>query len=121
MKQILLALLLFAAMSLANAGSERGWFGVGFNIEGEGVFWDPTLQSITIETVIPGSPSAAAGLAKGDEVLEIEGRPIAGRKGKEVRAVLQSKAPGDKLIVKLKRPNGDLYIATLVAARRPAD
>jgi len=120
LRKCLFVLGLALLASGAWAEGERGWFGFTPTIEGEGMFWNPTLVSVTIEAVAPGSPSAAQGLAKGDLILEVDGKPIVGRKAKEIQAVVQSKAPGDKLVLRLKRPNGDIYVATLIAATRPA-
>lgn len=119
MLRIFLSVLLSFAACVAIADTERGWFGFASSVKAEGAFWNPTLVSITIEDVTPGSPAAAQGFAKGDQVLELEGQPIAGRKGTEVQAVMKSKAPGDKLVARLKRANGEVYLATLIAMKKP--
>ena len=67
----------------------------------------------------PGSLAAAQHVTKGDEVLEIQGQNIAGRKGADVKAILESKSPGDTLVVRFKCPSGETYVAMLVAAKRP--
>jgi len=117
---LLLAAAVALSSSLAIAATERGWFGFGLRIEAEGMFWNPTLVSLFIGDVASGSPAAIAGLTKGDQVVELEGQPIAGSKGKELQAKLESKAPGDKLLVVLKHANGEQYTATLIAAQKPA-
>ena len=50
-------MVLFASVSLlASAGS--GWFGLAISVDGSGVFWNPTVTSITIAEVVPDSPAA---------------------------------------------------------------
>ena len=52
-----LLMVLFASVSLlASAGS--GWFGLAISVDGSGVFWNPTVTSITIAEVVPDSPAA---------------------------------------------------------------
>ena len=116
---ILIIILLLIAIAPAMADSEGGWFGFRTSIKGGGLFWNPTLVSITIEDVAPSSPAAAQGLTKGDQILDVEGQPIAGQKGKDVQALVQSKKPGEKLAVRLRRTSGEIYDATLVAATKP--
>lgn len=115
----LLALAIGLSGALCWAVAERGWFGFGLNVESEGMFWNPTLVSLFVSDVAPGSPALAAGLVAGDQILEVEGTPVAGRKGKEFRAVLEGKGPGDTLRLLLKHANGTRTAATLVAARKP--
>ena len=112
-------ILIALACAAAFAAGERGWFGFATSIKGEGHFWNPTLVSITIEGVTPGSPAALQNVVKGDQVLEVEGKVVSGTKGSEIKAILESKAPGDKLVVRLKHSNGEESLATLVAQRRP--
>ena len=105
------------ARLVSNSGG--GWFGLTAGVKTEGAFWDPSPVSITTEAVTPGSLAAAQHVTKGDEVLEIQGQNIAGRKGADVKAILESKSPGDTLVVRFKRPSGETYVAMLVAAKRP--
>ncbi len=102
----------------SQAAEEKGFFGLAVNVDGEGFFLDPTLRSVTISKVTPASPAALNGLAAGDQIVELEGLLIAGRKGRELEPLMK-KAVGESLRLRLKRPNGDLYNATLVAVRRP--
>lgn len=51
-----------------------------------GVFWNPTVQSVHVAKVEPGSAAERAGFHAGDEILQINDIAIAGRKGKEMKA-----------------------------------
>jgi predicted metalloprotease with PDZ domain len=71
----LLAILALAGFSLAvQADTPRGVFGIGLNVDGEGFFLNPTLKSITITEVRKGMPAEAAGIAVGDQIVEVEGK-----------------------------------------------
>lgn len=38
----------------------------------------PNSQNLAVEEVMPGTPAAAAGLQKGDQILKLNGQPLAG-------------------------------------------
>ncbi len=99
-------------------GADRGWFGMGLKAEGTGFFPNPTIKSITIISVEPNSPAARGELAAGDEVIELEGRVLAGKKAKEIRP-LAEKAVGESLHLRLRHQNGEVYSAILVAVSKP--
>lgn len=111
----LLALLL--ALPVTAWAGERGYFGFGFSLDAEGVFWNPTLRSVKIERVAPQSPAAAAGLIAGDEVVEVAGRVVAGAKGKEIQAHIE-KDIGESVQMKVRHANGETAVVTMVAAAR---
>ena len=54
----------------------------------------------------------------GDQIVEIEGHPVAGQKGKELEPLLE-KAVGETLPLRLKRLKGQVYAAELIAAPEP--
>lgn len=110
-------LVLFLSLSSVVWAGERGYFGFGFKIDGEGVFWNPTLRSATIEKVAAKSPAAVAGMQAGDEVLEVAGKVVAGAKGKDIQALIE-KDIGDSLQMKVRHANGDTAVLTMVAAAK---
>ncbi len=111
----LVAALMVAGLPLAaHADGPRGVFGVGLNVDGEGFFLNPTLKTITITEVRKGMPAEAAGITVGDQIVEIEGKTIAGAKAKEMQTYLR-RAPGDVTHMRLKRANGDVYTVTMTA------
>ena len=105
--------LLLSLTSAVWAG-DRGYFGFGFKIDGEGVFWNPTLRSATIEKVAPNSPAALAGVQAGDEVVEVAGKAVAGAKGKDMQGHIE-KDIGESVKMKLKHANGEIVEITMVA------
>jgi C-terminal processing protease CtpA/Prc len=111
----LLAILALAGFSLAvQADTPRGVFGIGLNVDGEGFFLNPTLKSITITEVRKGMPAEAAGIAVGDQIVEVEGKTVAGAKAKDLQPYLR-RAPGDVTHMRLKRANGEAYSVTMTA------
>ncbi|MBK6591422.1 MAG: PDZ domain-containing protein [Burkholderiales bacterium] len=96
---------------------ERGYFGFGFKIDGEGLMSNPTLRSATIEKVAPHSPAALAGMQVGDAVIEVAGQAIAGAKGKDIQAHIE-KDIGETVQIKLRQRNGDMVVIKMVAAAK---
>ena len=88
------------------------------NVDGSGFFLNPTVKSAAITKVVANSPAAEQKLAIGDEIVEVEGRTVAGSKAKELKPLMQ-KSVGETLHLRLKRKSGQLYSAALVAAPRP--
>ena len=122
MTRIFMNVLLAAAVCLSplplNA-AEKGWFGFALLIDAEGISLSPTLRSIKIEKVFPNSPAAKAGLAPGDDILEMEGIVVAGAKANALKAATQ-KAVGEPLRLKFKRGADAPREISLVAAAKPA-
>jgi len=109
-----LALLTTLFVSFAtHAADDKGGYGFAVTVAVAGIF-DHTLKSVVVKSVDPGLPAAAAGLAAGDILLEVEGKPVPGSKAEDMMAQMKRK-PGEPLNLKLKRANGDIYSATLVA------
>lgn len=117
-----IVLLIASQASLAGA-SEKAWFGVGFRTEFGGFIWKPTLESVSLAVVAPGSPAASQHLAVGDAVLEIQGIPVSGAKGEQLdklKAILDKpKVVGDVWQLKLSRGGGVARTVVLTAVPRP--
>jgi C-terminal processing protease CtpA/Prc len=120
MLQVRLAFFVSLSLAIASTvlGSERGWFGMSVKAEGAGFFLNPTLTTATIEKVEPGSPAARQALAVGDQIVEVEGHAVAGSKAKELEPLMQ-KAVGETLHLRLRRQNGQVYPAALIAVPKP--
>ena len=108
---------LLLSVSSAVWSGERGYFGFGITVDGEGMMWNPTLRSVKIESVAPKSPAALAGMVTGDELVEVGGKVVAGAKGNDLKAQI-GKDIGESLHLKLRRGNGELASVTLVAAAK---
>ena len=66
----------------------------------------------------PKSPAADKSIAVGDEIIQVENTDVPRHKASELKPLMQ-KAVGESLHLKLKRPNGETYSVTLIAAKRP--
>jgi C-terminal processing protease CtpA/Prc len=99
---------------------EKGWFGLAINVDVEAFSLNPTLRTVKIESVVPSSPAASAGLASGDIVLQVQGIAIAGAKADVLKNAMQ-KSVGEKLQLKFQRGSEAPREAVLVAAPRPSE
>ena len=109
------ALLAFPIARHAQAEPVPGTFGFAIDVDGEGFFLNPTLKTVTIKSVVPGRPAATAGIKPGDQIVEVEGRPVLGAKARELQPLMK-KNVGETLALRLRKPSGDLYVVSLVAA-----
>lgn len=73
-----------------------------------GISFSQREDSAKLGQVFPGTGAAKAGLKVGDEILEIDGKPVAS--GREVAELLGKKVPGDKVRLKIRRKDKDLDI-----------
>lgn len=106
------------AGSIAAAG-EKGWFGFAMAIDVEGTPLNPKLRTIKVDSVIPASPAATAGIVAGDLFVEIEGISVAGANAYTVKAAMQ-KSVGETLHLKIKHGADALRDVALTAAPKPS-
>lgn len=121
MTRIFLSVLLAAAVCLSPLplhAAEKGWFGFALSIDAEGISLNPKLRSIKIEKVFPNSPAAKAGLAPGDNILEMEGIVVAGARANALKTATQ-KSVGETLRLKFQRGADGPREISLVAAPKP--
>ena len=113
-----LALALALTCALPAAAAERGWFGIGVNIDAEGDAASRVVRTVTIQSVAPQSPAARAGLAVGDVILEADNLPLAGLKMSELREAM-AKAVGETLHLKVRRADTVRVVALTAVAPPP--
>jgi S1-C subfamily serine protease len=121
MTRIFLSVLIAASVCLSPLplhAAEKGWFGFALSIDAEGISLNPKLRSIKIEKVFPNSPAAAAGLAPGDNILEMEGIVVAGAHANALKTATQ-KSVGETLRLKFQRGAEAPRDLSLVAAAKP--
>ena len=92
-----------------------GTLGFAIDVDGEGFFLNPTLKTVTIKSVVPGRPAATAGIMPGDQIVEVEGRQVTGTKARELQPLMKKNA-GETLALRLRKPSGEVYAVSLVAA-----
>lgn len=65
----------------------------------------PSSRGVVIESVVPGSPAASAGMRPGHIVLEFAGAPIKG--SDHLRQLVRQQAPGAEVSLKVLKASGD--------------
>jgi C-terminal processing protease CtpA/Prc len=118
MKKLFLLVLLFTFVctSMVTAG-EKGWFGFGLKVAADG-FFNPTVKSITVESIAPNSPASKQPIAVGDEIIQVENTPVPGHKASELKPLMQ-KQVGEIIRLRLKHAAGEIYSVTLTAVKNP--
>ena len=74
-------------------------------VEGEGFFLNPLVKKILVTEVTKGSLADAAGMRAGDQIIQIEGQSVAGRRARELQPFMKLN-PGDTRTLRLKRADG---------------
>ena len=74
--------------------ADKGYFGFAISVDAEGFSLNPVLKTVSIEKVTPGSPAEAAGLTKGDQFIEVEGRA-----GRLVREQISRETAGRRVAI----------------------
>lgn len=80
----------------------EAWHGDLDTRVGAGVFYKPAGRGYVVQSVVKGGPAEAAGLAPGDEILEIGGRSVAGL-DENAMAALFAGGEGHRLEFLLRR------------------
>jgi C-terminal processing protease CtpA/Prc len=115
----MMAITLLALAATGSWAAEKGSFGFAVAVESEVMSlnpMNPTLKSVSVAKVQPGSPAEAAGLLAGDQVMEIEGQPVAGAKANDLKSHL-SKNVGETVILKVKKASGEVLSYKLSAGK----
>ena len=118
MRQAIVALILVASIGAASAAQEKGWFGFKLAVKTSGFTLNPTVVTAVVKSVDPNSPASEQDVVVGDEIVEAEGKTVAGNKARELKPFLTIR-PGAVLHLRLKRKDGETYSATLTATKRP--
>lgn len=98
----------------AAAESARGAFGITVAVTADGWF-NPTVRSAKVAKVQPELPAARAGVAVGDQVVEVDGRRVPGANASDLAPLAQGKRVGEPVELLLARPDGSHYRVRLVA------
>jgi C-terminal processing protease CtpA/Prc len=102
------------SFSVGAMAGEKGYLGLSFSVDGEGFFWNPTLNTIKIEKVVSNSPAAKAGIESGDLLLEIEGKKIAGAKLNDMKPYLEREL-GQTVRLAIQKSSGEVKQLAVVA------
>lgn len=113
-RSIALALAALFITGVTLAEEPKGTFGFVAKVDADGIF-NPILKTVHIQSVQSGMPAAMAGIVAGDSILEVEGAKVAGAKASTMADRMKRK-PGEPILLKLLRANGETYVVTLVAS-----
>lgn len=72
----------------------------------------PDGPALSVTDAAPGSPAASSNLKPGDRILSIDGRPASAA---ELHAALQSRAPGQPLVLRIRRAGAELDVQLYTA------
>lgn len=111
---VALSLILLAANAWAG---ERGYFGFGLSVITKGFFLNPDVESLKIDSVVPGTPAARAGIRPGDLILKVDDLTVAGSKALNLKSHA-ARDVGQSVRLELKHANGSIYTANMVAVAR---
>jgi C-terminal processing protease CtpA/Prc len=103
-KHIVVAFVLLLAFAQPSHAAEQR-LGFAVSMEGEGFFLNPLVKTLIVSEVIKGSLAEAAGMKVGDQILQIEGQNVAGRRALELRPYMKLN-PGETRTLRLKRADG---------------
>jgi M6 family metalloprotease-like protein len=98
------------AKSDSNASHVPAYLGVEVTIDDQ--------KRVMIQEVAAESPAARAGLKRGDQLLQVGGKPVADDNG--LRDLLKEQTAGDKVLLRIKRYDKSMDLkATLTALTHP--
>jgi hypothetical protein len=95
--------LLFVFVYPSRAAEPKLGFAV--RVEGEGFFLNPLITKILVTEVSKGSLAEAAGMRAGDQILQLEGQSVAGRRAWELQPLMKLN-PGETRTLRLKHTDG---------------
>ncbi|MGB7467791.1 MAG: PDZ domain-containing protein, partial [Candidatus Acidiferrum sp.] len=81
-------------------------------------FGEKQMEGIVVGDVSPDSPAKAAGIQRGDIILDVNGKPVTN--SIQLRMSISMMQPGTEVTLKYLR-NGDMRDATVKLAEMPAD
>jgi serine protease Do len=73
------------------------------------------VRGVVVESVVPGSPAAAAGLRTGDVIRVIDGSQV--RDGGELLQILAKRQAGDEVKLGVRRDRGDIEVKVTLKRR----
>ncbi len=102
LKTAVAAVLLLTVAHPGHAGAPK--LGMAISVEGDGLL-NPVVTKITVTSVGKASLAEAAGIVAGDEIVQIEGQPVVGRRARELQP-LMNLPPGETRTLRLKHADG---------------
>ena len=108
------AVVWLATQHAADAEVRRGRLGFTVYVQVDGSYAKPVLKSVHVQEIEPGSPAEAGGLKVDDQIVQVQGVPLAGANAREVAAMVQV-PPGERLQLVVRGSDGSEREVTIVA------
>jgi len=108
---VVLCALLVSASVLA---ADKGKMGFSLDIAVEGGFFNPTLESVKVKSLVAGGAAEKAGLVVGDQILKIAECAIPGCPADDAKDLMK-KNKGESVSFLIKQADGTEVIKTIVA------
>jgi C-terminal processing protease CtpA/Prc len=90
--------------------------GFAVSVEGEGFFLNPLVKRILVTEVTKSSLAEVAGMRAGDQIIQIEGQSVFGRRAKELQPLMKLN-PGETRTLRLKHADGSELDARITKPR----
>lgn len=113
MRHLWLPLLILSGASMVQAADSK--IGLSINVDGKGAFWNPVVTHIWVTAVANGSLAQTAGLREGDEIVQIDGHAVVGRRAADLKPFMVFKA-GDSRVLSIRHSSGELTEVRLTKA-----
>jgi C-terminal processing protease CtpA/Prc len=109
---VLLAASIVATMLVCPAAAEPNSKPIGLSIEvdTDSVFGGK-VNKVLVTKVSPASQASAAGVAAGDEVIQVHGKVVPGAEARSLKPQMEF-IPGQPKRIAFKRVNGSVYEVT---------
>ena len=106
-----------AVIAVSQASNAAGTnVGIAIAVEGEGFFLNPIVSKIRVTEVAKSSLAEAVGIVAGDEITQIEGQAVAGRRARDLQSYMKF-APGETRKLRVKHVTGEEFDATLTKSK----
>ena len=100
-----IALALICSLFFAHSAGAEQKLGFVTQVEGEGFFLNPIVTKILVTEVTKGSVAEAAGMRAGDQIIQIEGQNVAGKRARELQPFMKLN-PGETRRLRLRHADG---------------
>lgn len=115
-KKILLASAVLCALlaSASALAADKGKMGFSLDIAVEGGFFNSTLESVKVKSLVAGGAAEKAGLVVGDQILKIAECAIPGCPADDAKDLMK-KNKGESVSFLIKQADGTEVTKTIVA------
>jgi C-terminal processing protease CtpA/Prc len=111
---LLCAVVCSLAVSTSAMAADKGKMGFSLDIAVEGGFFNPSLESVKVKSLVAGGAAEKAGLLVGDQILKIADCAIPGCPADDAKDLMK-KNKGESVSFLIKQADGTEVTKTVVA------